>query len=148
MSENPELRIGDAEREAALRDLGEHMSAGRLTVDEYGERSAHVATARTQGELTALFADLPQPRPRFGRPAPPPPTAYPHPHYPQHHYPPPHYPALPPRSPAQRMAQVLLPVAGVAIVLMMMFGFRFFSPFMFIPLVFLFAYSRRNRGWR
>ncbi|WP_051386123.1 DUF1707 SHOCT-like domain-containing protein [Actinokineospora inagensis] len=63
--ENPpsELRIGDAEREDALRALGEHMSLGRLSVDEYGDRSAKITTARTQGELVALFGDLPAPKP-------------------------------------------------------------------------------------
>ena len=53
MSENQpsEIRISDAEREDALGKLGEHMSAGRLDIDEYGERSARVATAKTRGEL-------------------------------------------------------------------------------------------------
>lgn len=59
------MRIGDAEREAALKALGEHMSVGRLDVDEYGDRSAKVSTAKTRGELTALFSDLPQPHPSF-----------------------------------------------------------------------------------
>lgn len=43
--------------------LGEHMSTGRLTIDEYGERAAQVSTAKTRGELFALFTDLPQPHP-------------------------------------------------------------------------------------
>lgn len=63
-----DIRIGDAEREHALRALGEHFSAGRLDVDEYGERTAQASTARTRSELVALFADLPDPRPRFGEP--------------------------------------------------------------------------------
>ncbi|GLW95398.1 DUF1707 SHOCT-like domain-containing protein [Actinokineospora globicatena] len=63
------LRVGDAEREDALRALGEHMSAGRIDIDEYGERSAKITAARTAGDLTALFADLPAPKP--GAPAPP-----------------------------------------------------------------------------
>lgn len=60
------LRIADSEREAALAVLGEHMSAGRLNIDEYGERSAQVSTAKTRGELRALFTDLPPPHPQFG----------------------------------------------------------------------------------
>ncbi|WP_216214105.1 DUF1707 SHOCT-like domain-containing protein [Amycolatopsis aidingensis] len=64
----PELRIGDAERESAMQALGEHLSAGRLDVDEYGERSARVTMAKTAGELGTIFADLPAPHP--GRPAP------------------------------------------------------------------------------
>jgi len=57
------MRIGDTEREQALAALGEHMSAGRLNIDEYGDRSAKVAAARTHGELLELFTDLPDPRP-------------------------------------------------------------------------------------
>lgn len=60
------MRIGDAEREQALSALGEHMSAGRLDVNEYGDRSARVTTARTRGELLELFNDLPDPKPVFG----------------------------------------------------------------------------------
>ena len=57
------MRIGDTEREQALAALGEHMSAGRLDIDEYGERSAKVTAARTRSELVDLFTDLPDPRP-------------------------------------------------------------------------------------
>ncbi|WP_431879135.1 DUF1707 SHOCT-like domain-containing protein [Amycolatopsis sacchari] len=80
---SPELRIGDTERESALSALGEHLSAGRLDVDEYGERSAHITAARTRGELADVFGDLPEPHPVFGTPAhkaveakPPGPVAY------------------------------------------------------------------------
>jgi hypothetical protein len=66
-----DIRIGDAEREHALELLGTHLGEGRLSVDEYGERSARVATAKTRGELYALFGDLPAPRPRFARVEPP-----------------------------------------------------------------------------
>lgn len=67
-----DLRVGDAEREAAIQALGEHFSAGRLTVDEYGERSARVTTAKTAGEVHEQFADLPAPHPALtGQPAPP-----------------------------------------------------------------------------
>ena len=61
----PDLRIGDTERTEALRALDEHLTVGRLDIDEYGERSARITTARTRGELTELFADLPQPHPGF-----------------------------------------------------------------------------------
>ena len=47
--------------------LGEHMTVGRLDVDEYGERAARASAAKTRGELTALFADLPQPHPQLDR---------------------------------------------------------------------------------
>ena len=61
MSEQgPELRIGDAEREAAVAALGEHYAAGRLTKEEYDERSTQAWTARTSSALWPLFADLPR----------------------------------------------------------------------------------------
>ncbi|RJQ67526.1 DUF1707 domain-containing protein [Pseudonocardiaceae bacterium YIM PH 21723] len=59
-----ELRIGTEEREESIVALGEHMSAGRLDIEEYGDRSARVTTARTLAELQPLFTDLPQPHPR------------------------------------------------------------------------------------
>ncbi|HEV2784658.1 MAG TPA: DUF1707 domain-containing protein [Actinophytocola sp.] len=65
--EPSDLRISDVEREDAISKLGEHLSVGRLGVDEYGERTAQVAAARTRGELLALFRDLPDPRPSFGQ---------------------------------------------------------------------------------
>lgn len=72
MSEIPprDIRIGDAERNHALKVLGEHMSAGRIDVEEYGERSAKITTAKTRGDLLALFGDLPDPRPEFLVPTP------------------------------------------------------------------------------
>jgi hypothetical protein len=65
--EPSDLRISDTEREDAISKLGEHMSVGRLGVDEYGERTAKVAAAKTRGELLALFTDLPDPRPSFSQ---------------------------------------------------------------------------------
>ncbi len=57
------LRIGTTERTAALHALDEHLAAGRLDVDEYGDRSAKAASATTADELSRLFADLPAPHP-------------------------------------------------------------------------------------
>jgi hypothetical protein len=67
---SPQLRVSDDEREAALRALGEHLSVGRIDLEEYGERSARVTGTKTRGELAEVFADLPEPHPRFdGQPA-------------------------------------------------------------------------------
>jgi hypothetical protein len=70
-SGGPELRIGDAEREAAVAALGEHYAAGRLTKEEFDDRSDRAYAARTRSALWPLFADLPPsgspvngPRPR------------------------------------------------------------------------------------
>jgi hypothetical protein len=65
---SPEIRISDADREVALAALGEHMSAGRLDIDEYGERSAKVTAAKTRGELAGIFTDLPEPHVNFSPP--------------------------------------------------------------------------------
>jgi hypothetical protein len=56
-------RIGNAEREAAQHALDEHLRAGRLEAEEYGDRSAQASVARTAEDLTPLFADLPEPHP-------------------------------------------------------------------------------------
>lgn len=57
------MRIGDTERTTALDALTEHLTAGRITLDEYGERSARVTVAKTVDELVELFDDLPAPHP-------------------------------------------------------------------------------------
>ncbi|GAA1593034.1 hypothetical protein GCM10009789_53850 [Kribbella sancticallisti] len=53
------LRIGDAERDQAVAVLSEHFVAGRLTQDEFEERSDQATRARYTDDLTALFVDLP-----------------------------------------------------------------------------------------
>jgi hypothetical protein len=53
------LRIGDAERDAAAADLGEHYAAGRLTLDELNERLDAVFSAKTFGQLAKVMTDLP-----------------------------------------------------------------------------------------
>lgn len=65
------MRISDADRQAALEVLAEHLTAGRITLDEYGERSAHIMVARTADDLAEQFDDLPAPHPVLstGRPA-------------------------------------------------------------------------------
>ena len=56
---NPDLRIGDAERDRAIAELGDHYAAGRLTREEFDERSDQAMQARRHAELAPLFADLP-----------------------------------------------------------------------------------------
>ncbi|HEY0127408.1 MAG TPA: DUF1707 domain-containing protein [Blastococcus sp.] len=55
----PHLRAADADRAAVATVLGRHMSAGRLTMDEYDERLARAYAAKTYGELDQITADLP-----------------------------------------------------------------------------------------
>ncbi len=66
----PHLRAADADRAAVATQLGDQMSAGRLTVAEYDERLTRAYAARTYGELEALTADLPRPAARPAAPAP------------------------------------------------------------------------------
>ena len=61
-----DLRIGDAERDAAMAQLREHFVAGRLTFDELSERIDAALTAKTQRQIDGLMADLPRP-PRVHR---------------------------------------------------------------------------------
>ena len=53
------LRLGDVDRQQALEALGEHFAQGRLDRDELDERSDAVWSAKTQGDLAPIFADLP-----------------------------------------------------------------------------------------
>ena len=56
-------RVGAAERDAAIAALRAHAEAGRLKPEEYEDRQVAASRATTWGELTPLFADLPEPRP-------------------------------------------------------------------------------------
>jgi hypothetical protein len=53
------MRVGDAERDAAANELREHFASGRLTQDELNERLDQTFAAKTRGDLSALFTDLP-----------------------------------------------------------------------------------------
>ena len=54
-----EIRVGDAERSDALDRLGTLFADGYLDVGEFEERTGQAAIARTRGELSVLFDDLP-----------------------------------------------------------------------------------------
>ena len=67
MRTSDSLRIGDAERDAAVAALTRHFTEGRLTQPEHEERIEAAIRARTGSDLRRLFADLP----RLGEPLPP-----------------------------------------------------------------------------
>jgi hypothetical protein len=58
-----DLRVSDAERDRALSELSEALQAGRITAEEFDQRSGQVLRARTGRELTAPLADLPRDHP-------------------------------------------------------------------------------------
>jgi DUF1707 SHOCT-like domain len=63
MAAGNEMRVGDAEREAAAAELREHYASGRLTLDELNERIDKAFAAKTRGDLNVLMTDLPSRRP-------------------------------------------------------------------------------------
>ena len=54
-----ERRVSDGEREAALRQLSEHVAVGRLTMEELPARVEDVQRARTRSDLERVLSDLP-----------------------------------------------------------------------------------------
>jgi hypothetical protein len=61
------LRVSDAERDQAVSELTSAFETGRLTMEEFNERSSQALQAKTRGDLAELFTDLPS-----GLPAAPP----------------------------------------------------------------------------
>ncbi|MEU7136832.1 DUF1707 domain-containing protein [Streptomyces sp. NPDC046261] len=61
MSELPEMRASDAERERIAEALREAVAEGRLDMEEFGERLEAAYKARTHAELEPLVRDLPVP---------------------------------------------------------------------------------------
>jgi Domain of unknown function (DUF1707)/Transcriptional regulator PadR-like family len=55
----PDLRIGDADREATVAALGEHFARGRLTLEELAARLDVALTATRQSEIAQTTRDLP-----------------------------------------------------------------------------------------
>jgi uncharacterized membrane protein len=64
------LRVSDSDRDRAIAELSEHFQAGRITTDEFEERTGRALRARTVGDLAELFTDLPRKPAPMGVPAP------------------------------------------------------------------------------
>ena len=71
MATGADLRIADADREAAAAFLREHYAQGRLSLGAFNQRLDAAITATTQRQLSALTRDLPR---AAAPPAPPPVT--------------------------------------------------------------------------
>jgi hypothetical protein len=54
-----DIRVSDAERDRAIAELSEHFQTGRLTREEFDDRSGLALRARTGDDLLELFTDLP-----------------------------------------------------------------------------------------
>jgi hypothetical protein len=61
----PALRVSDAERHRVVMMLQEHCAQGRLTIDEFSERTSEALASRTEADLGRALRELP--------PLPPPP---------------------------------------------------------------------------
>jgi Domain of unknown function (DUF1707) len=141
-SPDPHLRVGDAERSAAMTALDEHLSAGRLEADEYGDRVAKASVARTRDDLEVLFADLPPPNPwspgqsRISQSAPVPAS---------------------PRSPApadgsqrafgRRAGSVIVALSPI-IALALFFATKWWIWFLLVPAIAAIVYGGRDEGRR
>jgi hypothetical protein len=69
VSDLPELRISDADRERVAERLRDAAGEGRLTIEELDERVELAYAARTGSDLTPLTADLPETAPGADTPA-------------------------------------------------------------------------------
>jgi hypothetical protein len=57
------VRASDADRDRTVEALAAASAEGRLSLEEYSERSDSALTARTLGDLASLTSDLPEPPP-------------------------------------------------------------------------------------
>jgi hypothetical protein len=59
MATERNIRVSDADRDAAAAQLREHYAQGRLTLDELNDRLDRAFASRTNLELAAVTSDLP-----------------------------------------------------------------------------------------
>jgi Domain of unknown function (DUF1707)/Transcriptional regulator PadR-like family len=60
LTTHPELRISDADRDAATAALGDHFALGRLTADELNARLGQALAAVTRRDIGRATKDLPR----------------------------------------------------------------------------------------
>lgn len=56
---HPDTRASNSEREAVVERLVRALQEGRLTLEEFEERTTRAYAARVHGELSVLVSDLP-----------------------------------------------------------------------------------------
>ena len=59
MANNHGMRASDQDRDAVVAVLRDAFTAGRITLDEFEERTSSAYASKTWGELRALTTDLP-----------------------------------------------------------------------------------------
>jgi hypothetical protein len=67
----PVVRASDDDRDTVLRALERHTAVGRISLDEFDQRSTAALTAVTLEELAALTSDLPALNDESARPVEP-----------------------------------------------------------------------------
>jgi len=58
-TQQPAIRASDAERQQTVLVLRDALLEGRLSLDEYSDRTGHALAARTDRDLAELIRDLP-----------------------------------------------------------------------------------------
>ncbi len=61
MSDQPDMRLSDRDRDAIAERLRDALAEGRLERSEFDERLGRVLRAKTHGEVKDLTSDLPAP---------------------------------------------------------------------------------------
>jgi hypothetical protein len=56
---HPDLRASDEDRQRIVAALQRHTAAGRLTLDEFANRTDQALAAATQADLAGVVSDLP-----------------------------------------------------------------------------------------
>ena len=133
MTSDGGIRASDHDRESTVEVLREAFTAGRLTLDEFDERTTSAYAAKTWDDLRALAEDLPH-EPKLGAdlqpsglplPKPEPVT----PAQPQS-YRPPFIPLLPIAlvwlviAAAAHTSAVVIPIVMLALISVRLFGWR------------------------
>jgi hypothetical protein len=129
------LRVSDADRDRAIAELSEHYQAGRLTTEEFEDRTGRALAARTSADLAALFTDLPRRQAPVTSAAAPLTSPA---------------PASPGRSWPARVPVVLVVILAVVAMLALLgghpFHFAWLPAVAFIVVRFLVGGGRRRRG--
>ncbi|HEY6497556.1 MAG TPA: DUF1707 domain-containing protein [Trebonia sp.] len=135
--------MSDAERDLAVAELSEHFQAGRLSQDEFDDRSGQALQARTGTDLNTLFTDLPH---RGTPPVPPVPGPVPDPLYSLD---------VPPRPGGFHVLRVVIACSIVATIASGLFGYHghghgagFLIPVVILGLVFLRLTAAARRSAR